>query len=168
MQQALKPSPTHEHPSEHKTGHDSSETENEISEDVGRCIEQAAAAHKRHRLHRERRKRRETTEEADRQQQLPRTGRELVLLGKQQQHAHDEPHEETADRIDRQRAEREHRPEPRAHLRRHEIPADRSEPAAEEDEKNGRHEITLSHAKSMKVIIAKSCQNVHDAALPCI
>lgn len=106
MQQALKPSPTHEHPSEHKTGHDSSETENEISEDVGRCIEQAAAAHKRHRLHRERRKRRETAEKADRQQELPRTGCELLLLSKQQQHTHDEPHEEAADRVDRQRAKR--------------------------------------------------------------
>ena len=148
MQQALKPSPTHEHPSEHKTGHDSSETENEISEDVGRCIEQAAAAHKRHRLHRERRKRRETTEEADRQQQLPRAGRELVLLGKQQ-HAHDEPHKKAADRIDRQRAEREHCPEPCADLRRHEIPADRSEPAAEKDKKNRRHQIILSHMKSL-------------------
>ena len=168
MQQALKPSFPHDHPPEHESARHGDEAEDEIRKDI-QCGEgRAATAHEGHGLHRERRECREAAKEADGQQQLPRAGRELVLLGKQQKHAHDEPHKEAADRIDRQRAEREHRPEPCTDLRRHEIPADRSEPAAEEDEKNGRHEITLSHAKSMKVIIAKSCQNVHDVALPCI
>lgn len=67
----------------------------------------------------------------------------MNLLRQQKQNPHNEPHEKTADGINRQRAEREKRPETRPDLRRNEITADRANAAAEKYEKNRLHDITL-------------------------